>query len=84
MTNQERLKPEIQEEMWERKIRLQQARQKPAQEQLEPIQVGQPVLVRDWFFKKTQWNRGQCVSDRSYIVEVDGHILRRNSVSEAL
>ena len=84
MTNQERLKPEIQEEMWERKIRLQQARQKPAQEQLEPIQVGQPVLVQDWLFKKTQWNRGRCVSDRSYTVEVDGHILRRNSVSEAL
>ena len=70
--------------MWERKIRKQQTRQKPAAKvQLEPIQVGQPVLVQDWLSRKTQWNRGKCMgqlSDRSYIVDVDGQILRRNRV----
>ena len=63
MTSQERLKPEIQEDMWvwERKIRKQQTRQKPAKVQLEPIQLGQLVLVQDWLSRKTQWNRGKCM-----------------------
>ena len=53
-------------------------RQKLAKVQLEPIQVGQPVLVLS---RKTQWNRGKFMaqlSDRSYIMDMDGQILRRN------
>ena len=83
VTSQERLKPEIQEDMWEHKIRKQQNRQRPAKVQLEPIQVGQPVLVQDWLSRKTQWKRGRWVdqlSDRSYIVDMDDQILRRNRV----
>ena len=55
VTSQERLKPEIQEEMWERKIRKQQTRQRPAKVQLEPIQVGQPVLA----FKENPMEQGK-------------------------
>ncbi|KAL5517497.1 hypothetical protein EMCRGX_G003052 [Ephydatia muelleri] len=71
---QERLKPEIQEEMWERKIRKQQTRQRPAKVQLEPIQVGQPVLA----FKENPMEQGkkeQSVSKASshqpYVDEED-------------
>ena len=48
---------------------------------LPALRVGQPVLVEDALARKTQWTRGRCVdqlSDRSYVVEVDGRFLRRN------
>ena len=52
--------------------------------QLEPIQAsGSASVGSEWLARKTQWNRGKCVdqlSDRSYIVDVDGQILRRNRV----
>ena len=84
MTSQVRLKSEIQADMWEHKLRKQLTRQRSDPKvPLEPIQVGQPVLVQDWLSKKTQRNRGGCVdqlSDRSYIVDMDGDILRRNRV----
>ena len=82
LTSPERLLSEIQGDMWARKIRKQQARQKPPRVHLEPLWVGQPVLVQDWLSNKTQWTRGRCVGqlpDRSYIVEVDGQILRRRN-----
>ena len=37
MTSQERLKPEIQADMWEHKLRKQLTRQRPAEVPLEPI-----------------------------------------------
>lgn len=59
VTSQERLKPEIQEDMWDRKIRKQQTRQKPAKGQLKPLRVGQPVLVQDWHSKKNSMEQGK-------------------------
>ena len=84
VTSQERLKPEIQGDMWVCKIRKQQTRQGPAKVQLEPIHkwVSQ-CWFRTGFLRKSQWNRGTCVdqlSDRSYMVVVDDQIFRRNRV----
>ena len=78
-----KLLPEVQENMQNKKIHRQeviQNRMNSCREHL-PLQVGQPVLVQDMLPRKTQWNRGICVdrlSDRSYIIDVDGRILRRN------
>eukprot|EP00731_Ephydatia_muelleri_P010621 Em0005g1207a len=43
--------------------------------------VGDPVQVQDLRAKKTEWMRGYCrgqLSDRSYMVEVNGQLLHRN------
>ena len=48
---------------------------------LPPLRLEEPVLVQDVCVKKTQWSTGKCLdqlSDWSYIVDVDGDILRRN------
>ena len=78
-----KLLPEVQENMQNKKIHRQeviQNRVNSCRDHL-PLQVGQPVLVQDMLARKTQWNRGICVdrlSGRSYIIDVDGRILRRN------
>ena len=78
-----RLLPEVQENMQNKKIHRQEVIQKRVNSCRDhlPLLVGQPVLVQDMLAWKTQWNRGICVdrlSDRSYIINVDGRILRRN------
>lgn len=86
VTSVEKLQPQVQEDMWQRKLKKQQqiqARRGVNRNPLPPLTIGQPVLVQDWLSKKTQWIRGLCVgqlSDRSYLVEVDGQLLRRNRV----
>ena len=43
--------------------------------------MGDPVRVQDLRAKKTEWMRGYCrgqLSDRSYMVEVNGQLLHRN------
>ena len=86
VTSVEKLQPQVQEDMWQRKLKKQQqiqARRVVDRNPLPPLIIGQPVLVQDWLSKKTQWIRGLCVgqlSNRSYLVEVDGQLLRRNRV----
>jgi len=63
--------------MWEKKVERQRKIQasKMMGKDLPPLRVGQPVLVQDVLARKTQWSRGFCVdqlSDRSYVVNVDG------------
>ena len=48
---------------------------------LSPLSVGQPVLVQDAHARKTEWRRELCqgqLSNRSYVVDVDGQPLHRN------
>lgn len=48
---------------------------------LEKLQVGQPVLVRDWQGGRRQWRQSiieKQLSDRSYAVRNEDDILRRN------
>ena len=45
---------------------------------LEPLKVGDPVLVQDLPAKKTEWMQGYCrgqLSDTLYTVEVNGQLL---------
>ena len=83
VTSDHMLQPGIRNDMWGRKIARQQVIQAQGcvreRRELPPLQLGKPVL--DVRAKKTQWSRGRCLdqlSDRSYIVDVDGEILRRN------
>ena len=86
VANDQMLKPCIQEDMWRKKIARQQVIQLQGccargRRELPLLRLGEPVLVQDVRAKKTQWSSGRCLdqlSDRSYIVDVDGEILRRN------
>ena len=82
-TNPKKLKAAPQSQMWEKKVERQRKIQasKMMGKDLPPLRVGQPVLVQDVLARKAQWSRGYCVdqlSDRSYVVNVDGQFLRRN------
>jgi len=82
-TNPKKLKVAPQPQMWEKKVERQRKIQasRTTGKDLPPLRVGQPVLVQDVLARKTQWSRGYCVdqlSDRSYVVNVDGRFLRRN------
>ena len=82
-TNPKKLKAAPQSQMWEKKVERQRKIQasRTTGKDLPPLRVGQPVLVQDVLARKTQWSRGYCVdqlSDRSYVVNVDGRFLRRN------
>ena len=73
-----------QNQMWEKKVQRQQSIQSKLSAKgrdLPPLRVGQPVLVQDVHAKKTEWRRGLCqgqLSNRSYVVDVDGQPLHRN------
>ena len=81
-TGLKKLNPTTQAHTWEKKIYKQQKLQAlRGGRNLPPLRVGEPVLIQDVLASKTQWSRGQCrgkLSDRSYLVEVDGRLLRRN------
>ncbi|KAL5510796.1 hypothetical protein EMCRGX_G006398 [Ephydatia muelleri] len=84
ITSTAKLQPELQQNVWEKKTVKQRqmlANQQGRNAVLPPLRIGQPVLVQDMLAQKTQWNRGRCVSQlspRSYMVEVEGQLLRRN------
>ena len=73
-----KLDPAPAQRMWE-KVERQRAIQVQAKgkgKTLEPLKVGDPVQVQDLRAKKTEWMRGYCrgqLSDRSYMVEVNGN-----------
>eukprot|EP00731_Ephydatia_muelleri_P009993 Em0005g579a len=79
----DKLVPKVQDDTWRKKVHQQEGIQDRTNSRRDhpPLQVGQPILVQDMLAKKTQWNRGMCVdklSDKSYVVDVDGQVLRRN------
>ena len=50
----------------------------PTEWTLLPLAIGQPVLAQDMQAYKTQWDRGTCVGNRSYVVDIDDQLVRRN------
>ena len=72
-----------QNQMWAKKVQRQQSihsKLSAKGRDLPPLRVGQPVLVQDVNARKTEWRRlcqGQ-LSNRSYVVDVDGQPLHRN------
>ena len=70
--------------VWEKKLERQSKIQEHQHKQgknLPPLQVGEPVLVKEVRGKKSQWNRGYCLeklSGQSYVVEVEDKLLHRN------
>ena len=83
ITSTAKIQPELQQNVWEKKTVKQRqmlANQQGRNSVLPPLRIGKPVLVQDMLAQKTQWNRGRCVSQlspRSYMVEVEGQLLRR-------
>ena len=79
------LEPVPQVNIQERKVQRQKIVQRQNQLKgldLPPLRVGQPVLMQDLKAKRTEWQRGVCqgkLSDRSYVVEVEGQLLHRYS-----
>ena len=67
-----KLDPAPAQRMWEKKVERQRSIQGQAKGNgkiLQPLKVGDPVLVQDLRAKKTEWMRGYCrgqLSDRSY------------------
>ena len=65
ITSVEKLQPQVQEDMWQRKLKKQQqiqARRGVDRNPLPLLTIGQPVLVQDWLSKKTVDSRALCGS----------------------
>ena len=73
-----------QDQMWVKKVHRQQTIRSNLSAKgrdLPLLRVGQPVLLQDVHVKKTEWRRGLCqgqMSNRSYVVEVDGQPMHCN------
>ena len=80
-----KLDPEVQTHVLEKKVQKQhkmlQLTGGAKRRALPPLETGKPILSQDMRAFKTQWKRGTCVdqlSDWSYVVEIDGQLMRRN------
>eukprot|EP00731_Ephydatia_muelleri_P024692 Em0016g963a len=80
-----KLHPEVQTHVLEKKEQKQhkmlQSSGGAKRRALPPLETGKPILAQDMRAFKTQWKRGTCVSqlsDRSYIVDIEGQLVRRN------
>eukprot|EP00731_Ephydatia_muelleri_P000916 Em0001g916a len=80
-----KLHPEVQTHVLEKKEQKQhkmlQSSGGAKRRALPPLVTGKPILAQDMRAFKTQWKRGTCVSqlsDRSYIVDIEGQLVRRN------
>ena len=69
---------------WQEKLVKRQKIQKnynKTAKNLSPLQVGQPVMIRDYRKHKQGWKEAKVIAElskRSYTVEVDGELRRRN------